>query len=123
MYFGDKCGVSFINYITKSDLYYIYGGDILTSDSEKNTVALPHCISMEDRSKLFITGVRDVDSFDEETVTVVTSEGELAVKGSGLHIGKLSTDTGEMTVEGRIDALVYSDEVQKQGGFFGRVFR
>ncbi len=78
---------------------------------------------MEDRNKLFITGVSDVDSFDEQTVTVITSGGELSVRGSGLHIGKLSTDTGEMTVEGRIDAIAYSAEVQKQGGFFGRVFR
>lgn len=78
---------------------------------------------MEDRGKMTLTGVSDVDSFDEQTVTVVTSCGELAVKGSGLHIGKLSTDTGEMSIEGRIDALIYSSETPKQGGFFSRVFR
>lgn len=95
----------------------------MNSGSDKNTVKIPHCVSMEDREKLFITGVSDVDSFDEQTVTVITSEGELSIRGSGLHIGKLSTDTGEMTVEGRIDALNYSDETPKQSGFFSRVFR
>lgn len=95
----------------------------MAADNGKNTVSIPHCVSMESRSKLLLTGISDVDSFDEQTVTVITNEGELAVKGNGLHIGKLSTDTGEMTVEGRIDALVYSDEAPKQAGFFGRVFR
>lgn len=78
---------------------------------------------MEDRNKISLTGVSDVDSFDEQTVTVITSEGELSIRGSGLHIGKLSVETGEMSIEGRIDSLVYSSDTPKQGGFFGRVFR
>lgn len=95
----------------------------MNTGSEKNTVSIPHCVSIEDRSKILLTGVSDVDSFDEQTVAVITSEGELAIKGSELHIGKLSTDSGEMSIEGRIDALVYSTEAPKQSGFFGRVFR
>lgn len=95
----------------------------MNTGSEKNTVSIPHCVSIEDRSKILLTGVNDVDSFDEQTVTVITSEGELSIKGSDLHIGKLSTDSGEMSIEGRIDALVYSSETPKQSGFFGRVFR
>ncbi len=78
---------------------------------------------MEDRNRISLTGVSDVDSFDEQTVTVITSCGELSVKGSGLHIGRLSTETGEMSIEGKIDALVYSSDEPKQSGFFGRVFR
>lgn len=95
----------------------------MNTGNDKNEIPVPHCVSMEDRSRISLTGVNDVDSFDEETVTVITSEGELSIKGSGLHIGKLSTETGEMSVEGRIDALVYSNDAPKQGGFFGRVFR
>ncbi len=92
-------------------------------NDDKKYPAIPHCVSMEDRKKITLTGVRDVDSFDEQTITLVTDFGELSLRGSELHIGKLSTDSGEMTVEGRIDALVYSDEAPRQGGFFGRVFR
>ena len=95
----------------------------MNSNGDKGTIKIPHCISMEDRNKITLTGVNDVDSFDEETVTVITSEGELSIKGSELHIGKLSTDTGEMSIEGRIDALIYTNDQPKQGGFFGRVFR
>ncbi len=93
-------------------------------NDERNFPDIPHCVSMEDRRKLNLTGVNDVESFDEQSVTVLTGYGELSVRGDSLKIGRLSTDTGEMSIEGRIDALVYSDEVPKQGGgFFSKVFR
>ena len=93
-------------------------------NEERKLPTVPHCISMEDRNKLTLTGVNDVDSFDEETVTVLTNAGELTVKGENLRIGKLSTDIGEMSIEGRVDAIIYSDEMPNQsGGFFSRVFR
>lgn len=85
--------------------------------------AIPHCLSMEDRKKITVTGVKDVDSFDEQNITLVTDFGELSIRGSSLHIEKLSTDSGEMSVEGKIDALVYTDELPGKNGFFSRVFR
>lgn len=92
-------------------------------NDDKKYPAIPHCVSMEDRKKITLTGVRDVDSFDEQTITLVTDFGELSLRGTELHIGKLSTDSGEMTVEGKIDALIYSEDAPRQSGFFGRVFR
>lgn len=92
-------------------------------NDDKKYPAIPHCVSMEGRKKITLTGVKDVDSFDEQTITLVTDYGELSVRGAGLHIGKLSTDSGEMCVEGKIDALIYSDDTPRQGGFFTRVFR
>lgn len=91
---------------------------------ERNLPAVPHCISAEDRKKLLLTGVKDVDSFDEQTVSVITDYGELTVRGENLKIGNLSTDTGNMSIDGRIDALIYSDDQPAQsGGFFSKVFR
>lgn len=95
----------------------------MNMNDDKKYPAIPHCVSMEDRKKITLTGVRDVDSFDEQTITLVTDFGELSLRGTELHIGKLSTDSGEMTVEGKIDALVYSEDAPRQSGFFGRVFR
>lgn len=95
----------------------------MNMNDDKKYPVIPHCVSMENRKKITLTGVRDVDSFDEQTITLVTDFGELSLRGTGLHIGKLSTDSGEMTVEGKIDALVYSDDAPRQSGFFGRVFR
>ena len=90
---------------------------------EKRVSAMPHNLVLEDRRLLTVSGVSDVDSFDEETVVVFTDLGELTVRGSNLHINRLSVEVGELTVEGNIAALIYSDEAPKSSGFFSKVFR
>jgi len=90
---------------------------------EKRIQAMPHNLVLEDRRLLTVSGVSDVDSFDEETVVVFTDLGELTIKGGNLHINRLSVEIGELTVEGNIAALIYSDDTPKSGGFFSKVFR
>lgn len=92
------------------------------ADDKKNT-AMPHNLVLEDRRMLTLSGVSDVDSFDEETVVVFTDLGELTIRGSDLHINRLSVEVGELTVEGKISALIYSQEAAPKGGFFSKVFR
>ncbi|MBO5410887.1 MAG: sporulation protein YabP [Clostridia bacterium] len=89
---------------------------------EKSKQSMPHNLVLEDRKMLTVSGVADVDSFDEETVVVFTDLGELTVRGSNLHINRLSVEVGELTVEGNISALIYSQENAKSGGFFSKVF-
>lgn len=92
--------------------------------SSAATPAMPHNVIMEDRRLLTVSGVSDVDSFDERTVTVFTDMGELTIRGSDLHINRLSVEVGELLLEGRINSLTYQDETPKSaGGFFGKVFR
>ena len=45
-----------------------------------------HNIIIEDRKKLTLSGVKDVISFDDETLLLETALGRLTVKGAGLHI-------------------------------------
>ena len=90
---------------------------------EKRIQSLPHNLVLEDRRMLTVSGVSDVDSFDEETVVVFTDLGELTIRGNNLHINRLSVEVGELTVEGNISALIYSEDTRKNGGFFSRVFR
>lgn len=92
------------------------------ADDKKNT-AMPHNLVLEDRRLLTLSGVSDVDSFDEETVVVFTDLGELTIRGADLHINRLSVEVGELTVEGKISALIYSQEAAPKGGFFSKVFR
>lgn len=91
--------------------------------ADEKRMAMPHNLVLEDRKLLTVSGVSDVDSFDEETVVVFTDLGELTVRGRNLHINRFSVEVGELTVEGEIDALIYSDDTPKSGGFFSRVFR
>ena len=72
---------------------------------------------------LTVSGVEDVDNFDENLVTVITPLGILAVAGENLHINKLSTESGELTVTGDIYQLTYSQDEKSSGGFFSRMFR
>ncbi len=90
---------------------------------EDKKIKMPHNLVMEDRKNLSITGVCDVDSFDESTIIVFTDSGELTVKGEELHIKSLDIEAGEVSLEGKISSLSYADNDVKQTGFFGRVFR
>lgn len=80
---------------------------------------------LENREKLNITGVLDVLSFDDQMVIVETELGLLTVKGDNLRINKLSTDTEEVTVEGKIINLAYSEKtnVGKEGSLFSKIFK
>ena len=89
---------------------------------EKRGSNRPHNVIMEGRKSLSVSGVTDVDSFDEQTVILYTDMGQLTVKGNGLHMERLNTDVGEVTLNGNIYGLMYTDEREK-GGFLGRLFR
>ena len=83
-----------------------------------------HHIILEEREQLAVSGVEEVESFDENTIVMYTSRGTLIVRGDGLHIEKLSLDGGDLKVEGDIDSLTYEDGGrEKAGGFFSRLFR
>ncbi len=89
----------------------------------KEKIVLPHNILLKDRSQLNISGVTDVDCFDEQSIVVYTDLGELTIAGENLNINKLSLESGELLVEGRVSSLTYRDETPKQGSFFSKVFR
>lgn len=93
---------------------------------EKKINAMPHNVIMENRNSMTVSGVSDVDSFDEQTVVIFTDMGELTVQGSNLHINKLSLDIGELNLEGKIVSLTYANDGPRNhqsGGFFSKVFR
>ncbi len=84
--------------------------------------AMEHRLELEGRERLTVSGVEDVDRFDETGIIMSTSAGTLVVTGEDLHIGKLSLDGGELHVDGRIDSITYEDQSPGRGGFFGRLF-
>lgn len=90
---------------------------------ENRVLKMHHNIIMENRKNLTVTGVMDIDSFDEQTVVMFTEQGELTVKGDNLHINKIDVDTGDLAMEGEITSLSYSENQQQRGGFFSRLFK
>lgn len=66
-----------------------------------------HSIMLDNRGKLVMTGAEDVNGFNEETISVKTSCGMLIIKGEKLHIDKLNLETGDVSIDGRVNALQY----------------
>ena len=82
---------------------------------------LPHHVIIEGRVRAAVSGVEDVESFDESSVTMATSRGTLVITGSGLRVDRLSIDKGELNVEGQVDSLQYLDSADRRG-FWARLF-
>ncbi len=89
---------------------------------EKKTIK-PHNLILEGRKNLIVSGVSDVDSFDDQAIVAYTDLGELTIKGKNLHISKLSVETGDLKVSGEIISLSYTDNRQVSGGIISKLFR
>ncbi len=79
-----------------------------------------HHILLENRNRLAVSGVEEVESFDENQIIMATCQGELTIRGEDLHIEQLSLDGGELKVEGTVDALSY-EAPREKGSFFSRL--
>lgn len=93
----------------------------MTEEKEKNHA--PHNVILEGRRSLTISGVQDIDRYDEQVVVAFTELGELTIKGENLHINKIDVQTGDLNLEGEIWELIYSEGSAKKAGFFSRLFR
>jgi len=80
-----------------------------------------HHIILEEREQLIVSGVEEVERFDEETILLTTAQGALEIQGDELHIEKLSLDGGDLKVEGRVNALIYGEENRSRGGLLSRL--
>ena len=83
----------------------------------------PHSLVMENKNKISLTGVKDVENYDDTLITVVVGNSVLSIKGFNLHISKLSLETGEVAAEGEIISLAYSGERISKGNLFARIFK
>ncbi|ADC49712.1 sporulation protein YabP [Alkalihalophilus pseudofirmus OF4] len=84
-----------------------------------------HDITLRGRKQLDITGVKQVESFDNEEFLLETVMGFLSVRGRNLHMKNLNVELGLVSIEGKIDDFVYLDQSQqdKSKGFFGKLFK
>lgn len=90
---------------------------------ENKQLAMPHHIIVEDRRTVSVSGVTDVESFDEQMVILRTDQGELMIKGFGIHINKIDVAAGDLSLEGEIYSVEYTDSQPTGGGFLGKLFR
>jgi sporulation protein YabP len=95
-----------------------------TNNNPKGTVQ-EHDVIMRSRRLLDITGVKQVESFDNEEFLLETVMGILAIRGQNLQMKNLDVDKGIVSIKGKIFDLVYLDEHhgEKAKGFFSKLFR
>ena len=78
---------------------------------------------LQNRASLSVTGVTDVRGFDDRSISIETTMGDLLVKGKTLHVSRLSLDLGEVDIEGTVDSLEYTKQRRKRETFLARVFK
>ena len=82
-----------------------------------------------DRHNLNATGIKEVDSFDNDNVVLATLEGCLTVIGSDLKITSLNLEQQQIEISGNIDSLIYSKDKAERNmrakgkSFVGRLLK
>lgn len=84
-----------------------------------------HSLVMENRKKLVISGVKEVEGFTETEVRLYTDRGQITVKGRNLKVDQVSTETGELIMNGdMINSVVYSEKAKRTpNNFITKLFR
>lgn len=80
-----------------------------------------HTLNLINRESLSITGVTDVDEFNDEEILAICDCDELRIKGELLHIEELSLDSGTLTLSGKITSLTYTQKLSGSS-LFKRLF-
>lgn len=85
-----------------------------------------HSITLNERKNVMITGVKKIDSFDDEEFLLETNMGYIVIKGQGLEIVKLDTYQGNVSIKGKINSLTYmenSKKAEKEDSFISKLFK
>lgn len=90
---------------------------------ESKFIKKPHTLELKDRKNLLLSGVCDVESFDDELIILNTELGTLHIQGKNLHISKLNLTSGEVNVDGLIVALVYTGDSKSKKGLMAKIFK
>lgn len=89
---------------------------------EQGGVVKSHKLTLDNRKKMTLTGIKDVVAFDLNQILLESSMGMIHIKGKDLKVTKLNVDSGLTDIEGNVDSIVYSDiknfSKKVKSGFF-----
>ena len=88
-------------------------------DVQATAISAPHHLSLDNRRQLTLSGITEVESFDETIVILHTAADTLIIRGEGLHLRSL--DNGEVLVDGTVSVITYA-AARPAGSFFSRLF-
>lgn len=105
--------------------YNLLGGTFMDKVKELES-SFNHGISIAERKNILVTGVKKIESFDNEEFLMDTTLGVLVIKGSELEIIKLDTYQGNVSIKGNVDSLSYVSKDIKKGkeeSFISKLFK
>ena len=95
----------------------------MTDSNTHNYSERQHNVILEDRKKLVLSGVMEVESFEEDSVELKTAKGKLSIRGEGLKMESYVSEVGDLSINGNVYALVYINDTTKKQGFLSRLFK
>jgi sporulation protein YabP len=83
-----------------------------------------HVVNIDNRERVTVTEVTDVESFNEEIIFLALKNGGLVIRGEDLHIQKLDLDEGKVLISGAIGSVVYTERKDRQEkGFLKKILK
>ena len=102
--------------------YNLLGDNVDKTDIISN---YNHNITINERKNIVISGVKKIDSFDDEEFLLETSMGYLIIKGTSLEIIKLDTYQGNVSIKGKVNSINYleNNKKEKEESMFNKLFK
>ena len=85
-----------------------------------------HVFNLVERKNVSISGVKKIESFDNEEFLIESVMGIIILKGEGLELIKLDTREGVVTIKGLVNSLTYMEEMSKkskENSIINRLFK
>lgn len=95
-------------------------------DKVESFNTLGHVVTLSERKNIVISGVKKIESFDNEEFLMETNMGYIVLKGTDLEIIKLDTYQGNVSIKGHVNSLSYMENLSKkdkEDGVFNKLFR
>jgi len=86
-------------------------------------VKLNHTVLAENRKKVMATGIKEVTSYDGNTIVANSDAGDIIIQGKQLHINNFDQSSGKLSIDGVIDSIQYVDVRPKNESFFSRLLK
>ena len=80
-----------------------------------------HGIVLEDRKNMTLTGIKEVSSLNEQKIVLLTEMDQLTITGRSMRLKSFNPKTGDLSLDGTIDSLIYEDKNINRGSFWERL--
>ena len=94
------------------------------ANNDKKCIA--HNLILRNRAILQVSGIVDMENFNDQTITAYTDEDSIIISGENLHIKKLNLEQGELCVTGKISSLTYTGKgknTKENRSIFSKIFK